>query len=102
MVIHLIEPEKGRVVPAGSTFRIRWNAKPEATRFRVLYSLNKGSSWKIVHPERKFVTGLSYDWEVRTPSKTKKNCLIKIIAYDEEGTKLGSDSSDKPFTIQVP
>ena len=102
MVIHLIEPEKGRVVPAGSTFRIRWNANQEATKFRVLYTLNNGVSWRTVHPETLFVTGLSYDWTVPTPSKTKKNCLIKVIAYTEEGTKVGADSSDKPFSITVP
>jgi hypothetical protein len=102
MVIHLIGPESGRVVPAGSTFTIRWNAKPEATKFRLLYTLNNGLSWKAVHPGQQFVTGFSYDWVVATPLKTKKGCLVKVIAYNDGNTKIGADGSDKPFTIQVP
>jgi C1A family cysteine protease len=102
MVIHLIEPEKNRVVPAGSTFTIRWNAKPEATKFKLLCTLNNGLSWKAAHPGTQFVRGFSYDWTVPTPRKTKKECLVKISAYNDEGTKVGVDSSDKPFTIQIP
>jgi C1A family cysteine protease len=102
MVIHLIGPECGRVVPAGSIFPIRWNAKPEATKFRLLYTLNNGLSWKAVHPNQQYVTGFSFDWVVPIPLKTKKGCLVKVTAYNDGNAMIGADRSDKPFTIQVP
>jgi hypothetical protein len=102
MVIHLIGPESGRVVPAGSIFPIRWNAKPEATKFRLLYTLNNGLSWKAVHPNQQYVTGFSFDWVVPIPLKTKKGCLVKVTAYNDGNAMIGADRSDKPFTIQVP
>jgi C1A family cysteine protease len=100
MLIHLIEPEKGRALPAGSTFTIRWNAKPEATKFRLLYTLNNGSSWKAVHPDQQFVTGYSYDWVVPI-TRENKECLIKVTGYDNSDAKIGEDTSDAPFIIEV-
>ena len=39
-----------------------------------------------------------YRW---TPdvNKTKNNCLIKIVAYDESGKPVGKDLSDSYFVI---
>jgi hypothetical protein len=34
-------------------------------------------------------------------TKNKKNCLVKVIGYDNKGKKVGSDKSDSPFTIEV-
>jgi hypothetical protein len=36
-----------------------------------------------------------------TPKKNKTKCLVKVIGYDASGNKVGTDSSDATFTIEV-
>ena len=43
----------------------------------------------------------SYEWDVPTLKKNKNKCILKVIGYDESGEKLGTDTSDSPFTIEV-
>jgi hypothetical protein len=31
----------------------------------------------------------------------KKKCRVKVIGYDSNGTLVGEDISDKPFTVEV-
>ena len=44
---------------------------------------------------------MSYDWIVPIPRQNKTNCLLKVIAFDDSGIKVGMDKSDDIFTIQV-
>ena len=47
------------------------------------------------------VTGKTYSWIVPKPAKTKKGCLVKVVGYNSAGKVVGSDRSDKPFTIEL-
>jgi len=51
------------------------------------------------------VTGSSYEWPVPVPSENKPKCLVKVTAYwtgyDNDNVKIGADTSDGPFTIEV-
>jgi len=48
------------------------------------------------------VTGTrSYNWAVPVPLRNRKDCLLKVVGFDSTGEKLASDSSDRPFTIEV-
>jgi hypothetical protein len=96
--ITVILPTKGEVIPAGSTYMIRWGAPANAVTFRLRYSLNNGTTWKTIASN---VTGNSYSWLVPTPPSTKNNVLVKVTGFNAKGVKVGAGTSGK-FTISVP
>jgi hypothetical protein len=96
--IALLYPTGGEVIPSGSTYTITWGTPPEAVKFTLRYSINNGSTWKLI---AKNITGTSYDWTVPIPNNNKKNCLVKVIGFNSSGTKVGEDISDSTFTIEV-
>jgi hypothetical protein len=91
-------PGKGEIVKAGSYYTVRWVAPTKAKKFTVKLSTNNGASWKKVAQN---VTETRYDaWQAPVPWNNNKNCLIKVLAYDGSGAKVGSGRSRK-FTIAV-
>jgi hypothetical protein len=96
--ITILSPNGGEAIPSGSIYTIRWNASSGAVKFTLRYSLNNGSTWKLIASNR---TGTSYDWNVPILSNNKKNCLVKVIGFNSSGTKVGEDISDSTFTIEV-
>jgi C1A family cysteine protease len=95
--VTLLSPNGGEAVPSGSTCTIRWGAPAEATSFKVMYSMDNGTTWKVVAPS---VPEHQVDWIVPAPAGNKKKCLVKVVGYDG-ARKVGSDKSYKPFTIEV-
>jgi hypothetical protein len=93
-------PTQGEAIPAGSDYLVTWVAPPEAVKFKLSYSVDKGVTWKKLHTEP-YITGSSYNWTVPILSNNKGKCLIKVIAYDEKSQKVGSDKSDVHFMIEV-
>jgi len=98
MAFNLIAPTGGQIIPSGSIYTIQWEAHTEAVSFRLWYSMDNGKKWKLLEED---LTGNDYDWHVPTPRKNKRKCLIKLIAYDASGEKIGKDTSDSTFTIAV-
>jgi len=96
--ITLIGPNGGEVIPSGSTYTIQWVAPPETMSFKLKYSMNNGKKWI---PIDSGIPDTSYDWAVPTPPKNKNKCLVKVIGFNASGKKVGADSSDAPFTIEV-
>jgi cytochrome c553 len=96
--VTLFSPNGGDVIPSGSTYTIQWNATPEAVKFTLKYSINNGSTWKLI---AKNITGISYDWTVPVQNNNKTNCLVKVIGFNAGGTKVCEDISDSTFTIEV-
>ena len=94
----LLSPNGDEVIPSGSTYSIKWFAPLEAETFKLKFSVDNGATWKLIEEE---LTGTSYDWSVPTKKKNKKNCLVKVKAFDSNGDKIGVDQSDAPFTIEV-
>jgi len=94
----LLSPNGGEVIPSGSTHTIWWGAPSGVANFKLKYSLDNGNTWQLLARD---VTGNSYDWQVATPRKNKKKCLVKVIGYSASGKKLGADGSDLTFTIEV-
>jgi hypothetical protein len=94
----LITPNGGEVISSGSTYTVTWSAPPEAVKFKLQYSLNNGSTWKLI---AKNLTGTSYNWTVPCPNNNKVNSLVKVIGFNASGTKVGEDVSDSTFTIEV-
>lgn len=97
-VVKLTSPKAGEVIPSGSTYTIRWEASPTATKFDLIYSMNNGAIWK---PIANTITGTSYNWSVPTPPNNKTGCLVRITGYDSYGTKTGEDTSDGTFMIEI-
>ncbi len=96
--ITVLLPSKGEMIPAGSTYTIRWGAPANAVTFRIRYSLNNGTTWTTIASG---VVGNSYIWSVPVPLKTRTNCRIRIIGFNAKGKRIGAGNSAK-FTISVP
>jgi len=97
--VNLLNPVGGETITSGGAYTVTWKAAPAVTRFKLKYSLNNGRTWKAMHQEP-YVAGTAYSWDVFAP-KEKKNCLVKIIGYDESDVKRGADTSS-PFRITLP
>lgn len=98
IVLTLIQPNGGEVIPSGSIYTILWVAPSEAVKFDLLYSLNNGTTWK---PFASNLTSTSYNWKIPKPINNKKNCLVKVIGYNSSNIVTGEDVSDSTFTIEV-
>jgi hypothetical protein len=94
----LLDPNGGEVLPSGTSFTIRWRAPSEARLFTLKYSLNNGRSWKTLVRD---IAGDHYEWMVPTPRRNSPKSLVKILAFDEAGKRIGTDRSDGRFTIEV-
>ncbi|HYQ48123.1 MAG TPA: hypothetical protein VEP69_03570, partial [Thermodesulfovibrionales bacterium] len=96
----VLQPKGGEIVAAGDpAYPIMWEAPANATKFKLSYSIDGGTTWQAVVPG--FVTGTSYNWPVPVPSNNKPNCLVTVKGYNDLNVKVGADSSDEPFTIEV-
>ena len=94
----LLSPNGDEVIPSDSTYNIRWCIRSGPVRFDLQYSMNNGTTWK---PIANKVTGTSYNWQVPIPSNNKRKCLVKVIGYNASDMKVGEDTSDSTFTIEV-
>ncbi len=99
LAVTVISPNDGEIISSGSTYTIQWGAPSQATKFKLKYSLDNRTTWKLITPD--FVPGSSYDWTVPIPKNNKRKCFVKVIGFDSEGKKVGADRSDAPFMIEV-
>jgi hypothetical protein len=97
MVI-LTFPNGGEIIPSGSSYPVKWEASPAATTFDLTYSMDNGETWL---PVAYNVTDTNYNWQVPIPSRNLYGCLLKVTGYDSYGAKIGQDTSDMTFTIQL-
>jgi hypothetical protein len=100
-VLRLTSPNGGETLKSGNTWTIRWvtnkTIRPVAKTV-LKYTINGGTTWKAI----KTLTGNlgSYNWTVPSVLTTKQRCKVKVILKDAGGVNIGSDVSDKKFTIQ--
>jgi trimeric autotransporter adhesin len=97
--ITLVSPNGGEILYSGSEYVIGWAAPPEATSFRLFYSIDKGSSWEPL-TARAPVKGLSYPWRVPKGIGNRSDCRIRVVGYNGSQV-IGSDACDAPFSIEV-
>ncbi len=97
--VDLLNPAGGETITSGGAYTVAWKAAPTVTKFKLKYSLNNGRTWKVMHQDP-YVAGTDYSWAVSVP-REKKNCLVKIIGYDDLMVKRGKDKS-APFVITLP
>ena len=96
--VRLVSPGQGDVVPSGGVFLARWFAPQRAVGFKLLYSMDGGKRWHLITDQ---ATGRQYEWPVPIVRENKRRSLLKIIGYDSDGRKVGSDRSDGFFTTAV-
>lgn len=65
----------------------------------LFYSLDGGGAWTSI---AKDVRNTIHPWSVPKTVGNKKACLVRVIGYNATRTKkIGFDTSDTPFTIEV-
>jgi C1A family cysteine protease/uncharacterized OB-fold protein len=96
--VTVLQPNGGEVIPSGKTYTIQWAAPVQATKFKLLYSMDNGAIWILITSD---ATGTSYDWTVPKPASNANSCYVKVIGYSASNVKVGEDESDKPFAIGV-
>jgi hypothetical protein len=96
--IQVFTPAPGEAISSGSSYPITWYGSSLISSFKLSYSVDGGATWSMIRDD---VTGTSYDWDVPTPLRNKRNCLLRVTGFDGVRNRLASDSPDGPFTIEV-
>ena len=97
-VVKVTSPNGGEPLESGKTWTITWqtNGTISPVAKVELYYTSGGGIWKKI-TTRSSNTG-SFPWEVPWVSSTK--CKVKVVLKDASGRTVGSDVSDKVFTIK--
>jgi hypothetical protein len=106
--VKLIQPNGGEPLSAGSSYEIQWEingTKSPVTKVNLYYTMDGGVSYVLitsistVDPETR-PWAMSHPWTVPVPTSNRTGCYVKVVAYNGS-TVVGSDTSDKPFTVGV-
>jgi hypothetical protein len=92
-------PNGGEILRTGDSYNLTWGAPAEAVSFDLLYSINNGATWKTI--EEGWNGTQPYTWTVPAVPGVRNNARLKVIGYDASSVKIGADTSDRPFTIEV-
>ena len=95
--VTVLTPENGEILSSGSTHAIGWGAPTKAVSFNVLYSTDKGATWKLIQAG---VQDKAINWSVPLIKANSSKCLIKVMGYDVNGKLVGTGAS-LLFTIEV-
>ena len=99
--VNLLAPPGGEVIFSGSTYLIQWETVGTVISpplYKLEYSIDGGVTWSKI---AEGVSETTYSWTVPTPAQNRRNCLLRVRAFDSEGMKRGGDLSDQAFTIEV-
>jgi uncharacterized delta-60 repeat protein len=100
--VTLLTPRGGEKIASGSRYTVEWIAPSVMEKFKLEYSTDNGATWNPMEMGKDgYVTARNYEWSVPTPETNQKNCYVKITGYASNGSKLGEDRSDNPFSIEV-
>jgi hypothetical protein len=97
--LRLTTPNGGETLDTNAEFDILWDTMTTAPVSKVKISLNVDGSGVTWEPIAELDGNPGYYRWSPDVAKTKNNCLIKIVAYDENGKQVGRDFSDDYFVI---
>ena len=96
-VVRVMSPNGGETLTSGRTWTIKWvtNKTIRPVAKTVLQYTTDGTNWVPI----KTLTGNpgNYTWTI--PNVSFTTCKVKVILKDAGGTKVGTDTSNKNFTI---
>ena len=99
-VLRLTSPNGGETLKSATTWVIKWvtNKTIRPVAKTVLKYTTDGITWNPI----KTLAGNpgTYNWTVPSVLSTKTRCKVKVILKDAGGVNIGTDVSDKAFTIQ--
>jgi hypothetical protein len=95
---HVVYPNGGENVVAGSTITVKWHATDnrQVDSVSIYYSKNGGHLYNMV--AHAVTADSTFDWV--TPMISSDSCLVKVVAYDH-AKNTGFDVSDALFSIRV-
>ena len=101
-VLRLDFPNGGEALPNDLPHSFAWTThatREDVANTRVRYSLDSGQSWKHIA----LLNGNpgSYLWSPPVLAKNAGKALIEVRLFDRQGKSLGSDRSDRPFTLEA-
>jgi hypothetical protein len=110
--VKLLSLNGGEIIQAGMPYDITWEDNPAtlARSYKVLYSVDNGLTWLKPKSADVAVTGniindqKHFSWDVPVLARNRTRCAIKVIGFgglNGNGTRVGMDRSDLPFTIAV-
>jgi C1A family cysteine protease len=94
--VTMVSPNGGEKLLSGGNWTLVWGGPSEVASYKLSYSLNNGLTWKPIPTD----TGTSTTWTLPLVRKNTTTCRTRVIGYNG-ATKVGTDKSDKPFTIEV-
>jgi uncharacterized repeat protein (TIGR01451 family) len=100
-VVKVIQPNGGEILKSGNLYELKWEingTKSPVTALKLYYTMDGGANWVLLNTYDANATSCS--WPVPTPTTNKRSCYVRVAAYSGN-IIVGSDSSDKPFTIEV-
>jgi beta propeller repeat protein len=101
-VLRITSPNGGEALRPGSAWSIGWKSfettRPVANT-KLLYTTN-GTTYNLIKTFKgdPGANNAGYSWRVPNVSSTK--CKVKVVLKDASGVNVGTDVSDKVFTIQ--
>ena len=95
--IHLVSPNGGETIAAGSTFEIIWTGTNIDVGLNIEYSSDNGQNWTYINSAVGTINGGNYLWQVPYISSTI--VLIRLTLWN---ISTVTDQSDAVFTIQLP
>jgi len=100
-VVKVLGPNGGETFYSPGSATITWQTNvtaAEVTTVKLSYTLNGGLTWNSI--ETLTVNEGTYDWTLPPVKADKTKCKVKVILKDVKGNIVGSDVSDRFFTIQ--
>lgn len=97
-VVKITSPDGGEILKSGTTHTITWrtNGTIRPVANGDLYYFDR-TNWKLI-TSRPDNSG-RYPWEVPWVSSVTSRCKVEIVLKDTNGKVVGTDVSDKVFTI---
>jgi hypothetical protein len=100
-VVKLSSPNGEENLTSGTIHDITWQTnetnKPVVT-VKLFYTKDGGITWKLIGT--KSVDDGTYPWTMPYSTRPKTKCKVKVVLKDASGKIVGSDVSDRYFTIQ--
>jgi len=100
-VVKLSSPNGEENLTSGNIHDITWQTnetnKPVVT-VKLFYTKDGGITWKLIGT--KSLDDGTYPWTMPYSTRPKTKCKVKVVLKDASGKIVGSDVSDRYFTIQ--